>query len=66
MTPVELEGIIGLTITAVLAEQKTPAIGNAIAALARAAISIREVSEIEKRLEALEAANGLGSGQRRA
>jgi hypothetical protein len=65
MTPAELEGVIGLTITQVLSGAKPPGIGQAVAALARAAITIREASEIEQRLAALEAANGLAYGQRR-
>ena len=66
MTPAELEGVIGLTITQVLSGAKAPGVGQAVAALARAAISILEVSEIEKRLEALEAANGMPDRLRRA
>jgi hypothetical protein len=66
MTPAELEGVIGLTITQVLAGTKAPGIGQAVAALARAAITIRETTEIEQRLEALESANGVNYGQRRA
>ncbi len=55
MTPAELEGVIGLTITQVLAGAKAPGIGNAGAALARASIAIREATELEERLAALEA-----------
>jgi len=54
MSPAELEGIIGLTITQVLAGTKTPGIGQAVAALARAAVSIREATEIEERMTAIE------------
>ncbi len=66
MTPAELEGVIGLTITQVLAGAKAPGIGNAVAALARASIAIREATELEERLAALEAASGMNNRLRRA
>ena len=59
MTPAELEGVLGLTITQVLSGAQPPGVGSAIAALAKASIAIREATELEKRLEALEAANGV-------
>jgi|SRR5215211_6613670 len=63
LTPNELQGILGVTIKAVLAGAKPPGIGQAVAALARAAMSVREQSEIETRLAALEEATGQ-SGRR--
>src|SRR5215213_5557463 len=63
MRPAKLEGIIGVTITQVLAGTKTPGVGQAVAALARAAMHVREQSEIETRLAALEEAAGQ-SGRR--
>jgi hypothetical protein len=65
MSPAELEGVIGLTIAQVLAGTKPPSVGSAVAALARAAIAVREATEIEERLAALEAASE-ACGQRRA
>jgi hypothetical protein len=65
MSPAELQGVIGLTITQVLAGTKPPGVGQAVAALARAAMHVREASEVEARLEALEAAleqTGRGRG----
>jgi hypothetical protein len=59
MTPAELEGVIATTIQAILTEQTTPAVGSAIAALARAAVAIREATAIEERLAALEQAAGI-------
>ena len=59
LTPAELEGVLGLTITQVLSGAKPPGVGSAIAALARASIAIREAGEIEERLAALEAANDM-------
>lgn len=56
MTAEELQGILGMTITAVLAGTKPPGIGSAIAALARASIEIRKVTEVEQRLTELEVA----------
>src|SRR5687767_8216250 len=47
LTPAELEGVIGLTITQVLSGAKPPGVGQAVAALARAALAIREATEIE-------------------
>ena len=53
MTPAELEGIIGMTITQVLSGTKSPGIGNAVASLARASIAIREATELEQRVSEL-------------
>jgi hypothetical protein len=65
MTPAELQGVIGASIAKVLSGTITPGMGQAVAALARASVSIREATEFDERLEALEAANGLNA-QRRA
>lgn len=51
LSPAELEGIIGMTITQVLSGKKAPGVGQAIAALARASIAIRESTEFEDRLD---------------
>jgi hypothetical protein len=59
LTPAELQGVLAVTLKAVLAEQKSPAIGNAIANLGRAIVAVREATEVEDRLAALEAAAGV-------
>jgi hypothetical protein len=59
MTPAELEGVIGLTISQVLSGAKSPGIGNAVASLARASIAIREATELEQRVTELEQALGV-------
>jgi hypothetical protein len=64
LSPKELQGVIAVTLKAVLAERKSPAIGSAIASLARAAVAVREATDLEDRLDALEAAAGIG--ERRA
>lgn len=59
LSPAELQGVIGVTITQVLAGKKSPGIGQAIAALARASVAIREAAEVQDRLAALESVNGI-------
>jgi hypothetical protein len=59
MSPAELEGVIGLTITQVLAGKISPGIGNAVASLARASVAIRETVDLEIRVTNLEAALGI-------
>lgn len=56
MTPKELSGIVGMTITSVLSGKKSPGVGTAIAALVRAGLAVQESVEIEERLSALESA----------
>jgi hypothetical protein len=64
LTPGELQGVIAVTLKAVFAGSKSPGIGQAVAALARAAISVREATELEERLTRLEAAAGVADGRR--
>ena len=59
LSAAELEGLVAVTLRAVLAEKKPPAVGSAVAALARAAVAIRTASDFEARLAELEAAAGL-------
>ena len=54
MSPAELEGVIGLTITQVLGGTTPPGVGQAIAALARASVAIREATELEERMADVE------------
>ncbi len=56
LTPAELQGFIGLALRGVLAGRIEPGVANAVATLARAAVAVREATEIETRLAALEAA----------
>jgi hypothetical protein len=64
LSPPELAGLIGMTIRAVLAGKKPPAVGSAIANLARAAVAVREATETDERLAALEEAANLGDRRR--
>jgi hypothetical protein len=64
LSPAELQGLIAITLRAVLAEKKSPAIGSAIAALVRAAVAVREATQTEERLVALEEAIGLEQRRR--
>ena len=54
LTPAEVEGLIGTTLTGVLAGRVTPGQAQAVASLARAAVAVREAGEVEERLAALE------------
>jgi hypothetical protein len=64
LSPAELQGLIAVTIRAVLAGTKSPGIGQAIAALSRAAVAVREATETDERIAALEEAAGLGERRR--
>ena len=59
MTPAELQGYLAVALRGVIAGKYTPGQGSAVAALARAAVAVREASEWEQRLEALEAVAGV-------
>lgn len=61
LTPAELEGLLGITMNAVLHGKKEPAIGNAIANLARAAIAVREAATVDERLAEIERRLGKAS-----
>lgn len=58
LTPAELQGFIGIALDGVLAGRLEPGVANAVANLSRAAIAVREATEVEGRLAALEAAVG--------
>jgi hypothetical protein len=64
LAPIEVQGLIGTTLRAVLVGKVTPGQGQAVAALARAAMTVREASEVEERLAELEARAGLSSERR--
>ena len=59
LTPEEFAGLIGAVALAVFAGGKSPAIGNAIANLSKAATAIAEATTIQERLAALEATAGM-------
>ena len=65
LTPSELEGFVGLALRSVLDGQISPGVANAVAALARAAVVVREATELETRLVELEAAAGIAGGSGR-
>jgi hypothetical protein len=54
LSPAELEGLIGITMSAVINGAKEPAVGNAIANLARAAVAVRDAVAVDERLAELE------------
>jgi len=54
MTAAELNGILAVTIRQVLSENKAPGIGQAIAALSRAALEASKASDLENRILDLE------------
>jgi len=59
LDPDQLQGIIGATIVGVLSGRIAPNVGNAIAALARTSVTIREAVETEARLAELERRAGI-------
>jgi len=54
MTAAELNGILAVTIRQVLSEKKAPGIGQAIAALSRAALEAGKATDLENRMAAIE------------
>jgi hypothetical protein len=64
LSPGELQGLIAVTLKAVLSESKSPGIGQAVASLARAAVAVREATELEERLTRLEETAGLNERRR--
>ena len=63
LTPTEVEGLLGTSMRAVIAGRMTPGQGSAVAALARAAMHVREAGELESRIAELEAASGVRGGK---
>jgi len=66
LTPREIEGYISMALRAVLAGKIEPGVGNAVANLARAAVAVREATELEARLAELELRAGIDHSRRRA
>ncbi len=54
LQPSDIQGLLGDTLRAVIAGTLEPGIGNAAANIARALVAVREATEIETRLAALE------------
>jgi len=54
LSPAELEGLLGITMSAVFNGAKEPAVANAIANLTRAAVAVRDAIEVDERLAELE------------
>jgi len=57
LTPGDIQGILGDTLRAVISGSTEPGVGNAAANIARALVAVREATELEARLTALEAAD---------
>jgi|GEM_PF-1042721 len=55
LTPGDIQGLLGATLRGVIAGRTEPGIGNAAANLARALVAVREATDVETRLAALEA-----------
>ena len=64
LEPADLQGLLGATLRGVIAGRLEPGIGNAAANIARALIAIREATDLEARLTALEAADRHTNGRR--
>jgi len=60
LTPATLQGLLGKTLRDVIAGRVEPGVANAAANLGRAIVAVREATEVEERLSALEAAAGIG------
>jgi hypothetical protein len=60
MTPAELQGYVAVALRGVMVGSITPGVANAVASLARAAVAVRAATELEARIEELEAMAGLG------
>ncbi len=54
LSPAELEGLLGITISAVFNGAKEPAVANAVANLVRAAVAVREAVAVDERISELE------------
>ena len=59
LEPDQLQGLIGSTIVGVLSGRIAPNVANAVAALARTAVVVRDAAEVEERLAALEQRAGV-------
>jgi hypothetical protein len=60
LTAAEIHSYLGLVFRGVIGGKLEPGVATAAANVARAMIAVRESSELEDRLDALEAAAGIG------
>ena len=56
LSPAEIGGLLSVTLTNVIGGKVEPGVANAAANLARAIVAVKEASEVEERIAALEAA----------
>jgi hypothetical protein len=54
LTPADLQGLLGATLRGVLAGRIEPGVGTAAAGIARVLLAVREATDVETRLAALE------------
>jgi hypothetical protein len=66
MTPNEIQGFVAVALRGVMVGSITPGIANAVASLARAAVAVREATELEQRLAELEQRAGVTDTRWRA
>jgi hypothetical protein len=59
MTPLEIQGFVAVALRGVMTGSITPGVANAVASLARAAVAVREATELEQRLTELERQAGV-------
>jgi hypothetical protein len=64
LSPAELQGFVAVALRGVMTGSIAPGVGNAVASLARAAVAVREATELEQRLAALEDRAGLANDRR--
>lgn len=64
MTPPEIQGFVAVALRGVMTGSITPGVANAVASLARAAVAVREATEIEQRLRELEDKAGVTESPR--
>ncbi len=64
LSPGDLEGLLGDALRSVLSGQLEPGVGTAAASIARTLIAVREATEVEQRLTALEMADRHANGRR--
>lgn len=60
MTLDEIRGALSVALKGVLTGRLEPGVGNAVAALGRALVTVTEASDLERRLSELELAAGIG------
>ncbi len=66
MSPIEIQGLLSVTLRGVIAGRIEPGVANAAANLGRAIVAVREATTTEDRLAELETRAGLNVGGRTA